>query len=73
MSSDQIGTEHLLLAMVTPIKAGGACQIIRALNADPAVIRANIKRAILRSRGPREDAHRPRVSGSVAPLRRRNE
>jgi len=48
MGREQVGTEHLLAAIVR-LSEGGACQILRALDVDPGVIRFEIKK---RSRAP---------------------
>ena len=68
VGSAQIGTEHLLLAMVSLLKDGGALQIIRELNADPAVIRVGIKKSFERPTGSGKDPHGPRLTGRSAPL-----
>ena len=68
VGSAQIGTEHLLLAMVSLLKDGGAVQIIRELNVDPAVIRVAIKRSFARPAGSGEDLHGSRVTGRSVPL-----
>jgi ATP-dependent Clp protease ATP-binding subunit ClpC len=69
----QIGTEHLLLAMVSLLKDGDAVQIIRELNVDPALIRVGIKKSFERPTGSGEDPHGSRVTGrsaALGPMRR---
>jgi ATP-dependent Clp protease ATP-binding subunit ClpC len=68
VGSTQIGTEHLLLAMVTLLKDGGAVQIIRELNVDPAAIRVRIKKSFERPTGSGEDPPGPRLTGRSAAL-----
>ena len=68
VGSAEIGTEHLLLAMVSLLKDGGAAQIIRGLNVDPAVICVGIKKSFERPAGSGEDPHGPRVTVRLAPL-----
>lgn len=68
VGSAQIGTEHLLLAMVALLKEGATLQIIRELNVDPTVIRVGIKNSFERPRGPGEDPQRARVAGRSAAL-----
>lgn len=45
MGREQVGSEHLLAA-ITRLSEGGACQILRALNVDPGVIRFEIKKRV---------------------------
>jgi ATP-dependent Clp protease ATP-binding subunit ClpC len=71
VGAEHIGTEHLLLAIVTLLREGGACQIIRALNVDPGVIRFEIKRRVQRPPGPGEDPGIPRLRSRSAELRPR--
>jgi hypothetical protein len=68
VGSAQIGTEHLLLAMVSLLKDGGALQIIRELNVDPAVIRVGIEMSFPRPTGPGADPHAPSLTVRSAPL-----
>ena len=72
VGSDEIGTEHLLLAMVTLLRNGGAFQIIRELNVDPRVIRFEIKKHVQRPPRPGAEAQGPRLSRrgtALGPLR----
>jgi ATP-dependent Clp protease ATP-binding subunit ClpA len=46
VGSYEIGTEHLLLAMVTLLRNGGAFKIIDELNVDPRVIRIRDQEAL---------------------------
>jgi len=72
VGSEKIGTEHLLLAMVTLLRDGGAFQILRELNVDPGVMRFEIKKHFQRPPGPGEDPQGPRLSGrggALGPLR----
>ena len=72
VGSEEIGTEHLLLAMVTLLRDGGAFQIIRELDVDPSVMRFEIKKHFQRPPGPGEDPQGPRLSArgtALGPLR----
>ncbi|MGO9961201.1 MAG: Clp protease N-terminal domain-containing protein [Solirubrobacteraceae bacterium] len=72
VGSPQIGTEHLLLAMVALLKEGPVLQIIWELNVDPTVIRVGIKKSFEPPPGPGEDPQRPRVTGrstGLGPMR----
>ena len=68
VGSAQIGTEHILLAMVSLLKDGGAMQIIRELDVDPAAIRVGIKKSFPRPTGPGEDPHGPSLTVRSTPL-----
>jgi ATP-dependent Clp protease ATP-binding subunit ClpA len=72
VGSHEIGTEHLLLAMVTLLRNGGAFKIIDELNVDPRVIRFEIKKHLQLHPGPGEHPQGPRLSGrgtALGPLR----
>lgn len=69
VGSAQIGTEHLLLAMVSLLKDGGAVRIIRELKVDPGVIGIGIKKSFERPTGSGGDPHGPRLTHRSAPLR----
>ena len=72
VGSARIGTEHLLLAMVSLLNDGGALQIIRELNVDPAAIRVGIKKSFQRPTGSGEDLHGPGLtvrSVALGPMR----
>jgi ATP-dependent Clp protease ATP-binding subunit ClpA len=72
VGSAQIGTEHLLLAMVSLLNDGAAVLIIRELNVDPAVIGVGIKKSFERPTGPGEDPNGPRMthrSAALGPMR----
>lgn len=68
VGSHEIGTEHLLLAMVTLLRNGGAFKIIEELNVDPRVIGFEIKKHLQLHPGPGEDPQDSRLSGHGAPL-----
>ncbi len=63
VGSHEIGTEHLLLAMVTLLRNGAAFKIIGELNVDPRVIRFEIKEHLQLHSGQGEDPQGPRLSG----------
>jgi ATP-dependent Clp protease ATP-binding subunit ClpA len=72
VGSNEIGTEHLLLAMVTLLRNGGALQIIHELNVDPRFIRFEIKKHFQQPALPGQDPQGPRLSGrgtALGPLR----
>jgi ATP-dependent Clp protease ATP-binding subunit ClpA len=69
VGSDEIGPEHLLLAMVTVLKGGGAFQIITKLGLDPAVIRFEIKKRVVQPPRPGGGARLGRGVAALGPLR----
>ena len=72
VGSEEIGTEHLLLAMVTLLRSGGAFRILQELNVDSRVMRFEIKKHFQRPPGLGEDPQGPRLSGrgtALGPLR----
>jgi ATP-dependent Clp protease ATP-binding subunit ClpA len=63
VGSEEIGTEHLLLAMVTLLRSGGAFRILQELNVDSRVMRFEIKKHFQRPSGPGEGPQGPRLRG----------